>query len=83
MGEPFATIIDSPSSSYCGLPALPHICLYSKIGIGAFPFEPNLNTLEIITLRAGRFTPAAKVGVAVNILIFPFLNSVSIIVRHL
>jgi len=51
--------------------------------IGAFPFGPNLNTLEIITRRAGRFTPAAKVGVAVNSLILPFLNSVSTIVRHL
>ena len=40
-------------------------------------------TLGITTLRAGRFTPAAKVGVAVKNFICLFLYSVSIIVRHL
>ena len=76
-------IIDSPISSYCGLPARPHICLYSKILIFSKPLFVYLITLGITTLRAGRFTPAAKVGVAVKNFICLFLYSVSIIVRHL
>ena len=74
-------IIDSPKSSYCGLPARPQSCLYSNtlIGLVVPILESYLLMFDIITRRAGRLTPAAKVGVAVNIFIRPLRNSDSII----
>mmetsp|Transcript_1503 Transcript_1503/g.9226 ORF Transcript_1503/g.9226 Transcript_1503/m.9226 type:complete len:351 (-) Transcript_1503:1274-2326(-) len=54
--------IDSPTVSSPVLPALPDICLYlaaSKWSVG----KPTYGCRKI-TLRAGRFTPAAKVEVA-------------------
>ncbi len=56
----------SPWSSYCGLPALPAICLYSRTEISAFPprSASYLVMSATTTLLAGRFTPAARVGVA-------------------
>ena len=78
---PFPTIIDSPNLSYCGRPALPDNCLYSKILIGLFAPTLALYLLifEITTLLAGRLTPAANVGVEDNNLMVPLRNSVSII----
>ncbi|MBS1267916.1 MAG: hypothetical protein MAG458_00630 [Nitrosopumilus sp.] len=76
--------MDSPNLSYCGLPALPQSCLYSKILIGLFAptFALYLFTFEITTRLAGRFTPAARVGVEDNNLIVPLRNSFSIISLH-
>src|SRR5919199_1977996 len=76
-----ATITASPEVSYFGLPALPQSCLYSKTLIGIFPpqSESYLSILDKMTLVAGRLTPAARVGVAANSLITPFLNDCSTI----
>jgi hypothetical protein len=48
--------------------------------MGLFPpnFASYLFMLEMITRLAGRFTPAARVGVDAINFIFPFLNSDSI-----
>ena len=81
---PFPTIIDSPYLSYCGLPALPQSCLYSKTLIGLFAptFALYLLMFEITTLLAGRLTPAANVGVDDNNLMAPLRNSFSTISLH-
>lgn len=81
---PLPTIIDSPYVSYCGLPALPQSCLYSKILIGLFAptFALYLLIFEITTRLAGRLTPAANVGVDESSLIFPARNSFSTISLH-
>src|SRR5579875_3232691 len=66
----------SPNLSYRGRPALPAICLNSSTLIGAWPpCSASYLTRELrTTLRAGRFTPAARVGVLVRILISLSLN---------
>ena len=76
--------MDSPYLSYCGLPARPQSCLYSKMLIGLFAptFALYLLMFEITTRLAGRLTPAAKVGVDDNSFIVPLRNSVSIICLH-
>ena len=76
--------MDSPYLSYCGRPALPESCLYSKTLIGLFAptFALYLLIFEITTLLAVRFTPAANVGVDESSLIVPLRNSFSIISLH-
>ncbi len=72
----FAKRMASPYVSYFGRPARPHICLISRTGIGERPrFTSKRFRSRMITRRAGRLIPAARVGVATMQRIRPRLNS--------
>jgi len=64
--------------SYFGRPARPAICRYSSTGMCWYPCFPYRFSVFIITLYAGRSSPAASVGVQQIIFIVPCLNCVSI-----
>ena len=67
----------SPFVSYFGRPARPSICLTSMTGSGRLmPSSQRFRSLTR-TRRAGRLTPAARVGVAVNATNRPDLNAAS------